>query len=102
MSTLDFDSAGIQELGAQAGSLAEELGKIHDTWAKATSAPGDALGLAELTSAYQSMQGAWDEELNVYTTVLDQASTNLQVSGTNYGTAETAGVQSAQHAKKAL
>jgi uncharacterized protein YukE len=96
MSALEFDSDGIQELGTQTGSLAEELQKIHGTWAKATGTPGDAFGLAELEGAYMSMQGAWDQELNVYTTVLGQVGGNVQTSGANYGSAETTGERNAQ------
>ena len=96
MSTLEFDSDGVQELGTQTSSLAEELQKIHGTWAKATGTPGDAFGLAELEGAYTNMQGTWDQELNVYATVLGQVGGNVQASGANYGVAEKTGEQNAR------
>ncbi|MBE1489997.1 hypothetical protein [Plantactinospora soyae] len=68
--------------------LATELCGVRDRWDGVTADPGDALGVAEVTTAFTRLQERWHGELSVHVRLLAELCDGVVLSADGYATSD--------------
>jgi uncharacterized protein YukE len=96
MAQIKFDVAGMQHQSAQARGLASQLSSLRQEWTAATAHAASALGISELTTAFDSMRQAWAGQFEVCVDVVSALGDRLALAAADYNGAEVVNTDNAR------